>query len=113
MWYGEYHQVDLLDVPTSVMERKIELLNEEEAQLLDVAHAGARALWSLSQSQKNKKAMQRAGCIPLLARLLRSVHQNVLVPTAAIVQQCATEVFALIWILSLKNNFVYILTGNV
>lgn len=88
-----HHQVDLLDVPANVLDRKIELLNEEEAQLLDVAHAGARALWSLSQSQKNKKAMQRAGCIPLLAKLLRSVHKNVLVPTAAIVQQCATEVF--------------------
>ncbi|XP_059485785.1 armadillo repeat-containing protein gudu [Neocloeon triangulifer] len=90
-YYGLARLVDLLDIPSSVLERKIELLTDDEKQMLDVAHAGARALWSLSQSQKNKKAMQRAGCIPLLAKLLRSVHTNVLVPAAATVQQCATE----------------------
>ncbi|CAB3367338.1 Hypothetical predicted protein [Cloeon dipterum] len=90
-YYGLARLVDLLDIPISVLERKLEQLSDDEVQMLDVAHAGARALWSLSQSQKNKKAMQRAGCVPLLARLLRSVHRNVLVPAAATVQQCATE----------------------
>ncbi|KAF4521378.1 hypothetical protein B566_EDAN006967 [Ephemera danica] len=83
--------VDLLDVPSRVLERRTDQLTEDEGQLVGVARAGARALWSLSQSRRNKRAMQRAGCVRLLARLLRSVHKDVLVPAAATVQQCATE----------------------
>ena len=56
------------------------------------ARAGALALCSLSQSNSNKHAMQRAGVIPLLAKLLKSSNENMLVPVAGIIEECAINV---------------------
>ena len=46
----------------------------------EVARSGALALWSCSKSNKNKEAILKAGAIPFLARLLKSEHENMLVP---------------------------------
>ncbi|TPP61577.1 Armadillo repeat-containing protein 4 [Fasciola gigantica] len=79
--------VALLDCPslnsapmTSEVERDIE-----------VARCGALALWSCSRSRKNKLAMKRAGVISLLARLLKSPHENMLIPVVGTLQECASE----------------------
>jgi hypothetical protein len=60
-----------------------------------VARAGAKALWSISQSKKNRDTMRKAGCVRLLARLLKSVHGDVVVPIMGTLQQCASEVIYL------------------
>ena len=57
-----------------------------------VARCGALALWSCSKSKKNKEAMQRAGAIPLLAKLLKSTHEDMLIPVVGTLQECASEV---------------------
>ena len=59
---------------------------------VDIARCGALALWSLSKSRKNKECMRRAGAIPLLAKLLKSPHENMLVPIVGTLQECASEV---------------------
>ena len=64
---------------------------EQEADV-EVARSGALALWSCSKSTRNKAAMRQAGVIPLLARLLKSPHENMLIPVVGTLQECATEV---------------------
>lgn len=68
-----------------------EELNEEETQFLDIARAGAKALWSMSSSQRNREAMRKFGMIPLIARLLKTVHLDVAVPAVGLLQMCASE----------------------
>ncbi|XP_794287.4 armadillo repeat-containing protein 4 [Strongylocentrotus purpuratus] len=58
---------------------------------IDVARCGALALWSCSKSTKNKQAIRKAGGIPLLARLLKSPHENMLIPVVGTLQECASE----------------------
>lgn len=64
----------------------------ENAKNIEVARAGALALWSLSRSNRNKHSMQRAGVIPLLAKLLKSSNETMLVPIGGIIEECATDV---------------------
>ena len=42
----------------------------DNAKNVEVARAGALALWSLSRSNRNKHAMQRAGVIPLFGKII-------------------------------------------
>uniref|UniRef100_A0A6Q2YBD7 Outer dynein arm docking complex subunit 2 n=1 Tax=Esox lucius TaxID=8010 RepID=A0A6Q2YBD7_ESOLU len=44
-----------------------------------------------SKSTRNKEAIRRAGGIPLLARLLKSPHENMLIPVVGTLQECASE----------------------
>merc|ERR1711990_254103 len=64
---------------------------EEAKKANEVARCGALALWSCSKSTKNKHAMRKAGAIPLLARLLKSNFENMLIPVVGTLQECATE----------------------
>ena len=59
---------------------------------MEVARCGALALLSCSKSSKNKRAMKRAGIIPLLAKLLKSENEAMLVPVVGTLQECASEV---------------------
>uniref|UniRef100_A0A6Q2YL56 Outer dynein arm docking complex subunit 2 n=1 Tax=Esox lucius TaxID=8010 RepID=A0A6Q2YL56_ESOLU len=78
--------VELLDcVPDSAA------LTEEQETDVEVARCGALALWSCSKSTRNKEAIRRAGGIPLLARLLKSPHENMLIPVVGTLQECASE----------------------
>ncbi|TRZ00635.1 hypothetical protein DNTS_005340 [Danionella cerebrum] len=80
--------VELLDcVPAG------ESLSKEQEEDLEVARCGALALWSCSKSSRNKDAIRRAGGIPMLARLLKSPHKNMLIPVVGTLQECASEVF--------------------
>ncbi|XP_022436403.1 armadillo repeat-containing protein 4 isoform X3 [Delphinapterus leucas] len=62
-----------------------------EAHDGEVARCGALALWSCSKSYANKEAIRRAGGIPLLARLLKTSHENMLIPVVGTLQECASE----------------------
>lgn len=69
-----------------------EELNQDELQFLDIARAGAKALWSMSSSQRNREAMRKYGIIPLrLARMLKTIHLDVAVPAVGLLQMCANE----------------------
>uniref|UniRef100_A0A8C9S6H0 Outer dynein arm docking complex subunit 2 n=1 Tax=Scleropages formosus TaxID=113540 RepID=A0A8C9S6H0_SCLFO len=46
---------------------------------------------SCHRSTRNKEAIRRAGGIPLLARLLKSPHENMLIPVVGTLQECASE----------------------
>ena len=59
---------------------------------MEVARCGALALWSCSKSYANKEAIRKAGGIPLLARLLKTSHENMLIPVVGTLQECASEV---------------------
>jgi HEAT repeat protein len=56
-----------------------------------VAICGAMALSSLSKSEKNKVAIQNAGAIPLLANLLESKNEQLLIPVVEILKECASS----------------------
>ncbi|NXN86564.1 ARMC4 protein, partial [Bombycilla garrulus] len=62
-----------------------------QAKDTETARCGALALWSCSKSSKNKKAIRRAGGIPLLARWLKCTHTNILIPIVGTLQECASE----------------------
>ncbi|XP_023488011.1 outer dynein arm-docking complex subunit 2 isoform X1 [Equus caballus] len=62
-----------------------------ETRDMEVARCGALALWSCSKSYANKEAIRKAGGIPLLARLLKTSHENVLIPVVGTLQECASE----------------------
>lgn len=84
--------MDLLDVNNHALITPVKDLSPEDKQEVQVAQAGAKALWSMSQSKKNRDEMRKAGCVRLLARLLKSVHGDVVVPITGTLQQCASEV---------------------
>ncbi|PSN34412.1 Armadillo repeat-containing protein 4 [Blattella germanica] len=42
-------------------------------------------------SSKNREAMRKAGCVKLIARLLKSIHGDVVVPIMGTLLQCASE----------------------
>jgi hypothetical protein len=84
--------VDLLDVSNHTLITPITELSSKDKEEVRVAQAGAKALWSVSQSKKNREAMRKAGCVRLLARLLKSVHDDVVVPIMGTLEQCASEV---------------------
>lgn len=71
-------------------------MTTETEKEIEVARCGALALWSCSKSRKNKHAIRRAGGIPLLARLLKSPHNNMLIPVVGTLQECASEVWSIV-----------------
>ena len=74
-------QVALLDCVSLDKARTI-----DQQKDIEVARCGALALWSCSKSTENKQAMRRAGAIPLLAKLLKSPHENMLIPVVGTLQ---------------------------
>ncbi|KAM8804069.1 outer dynein arm-docking complex subunit 2 [Rhynchonycteris naso] len=62
-----------------------------DARDVEVARCGALALWSCSKSYANKEAIRKAGGIPLLARLLKTSHENMMIPVVGTLQECASE----------------------
>nr|XP_006811379.1 PREDICTED: armadillo repeat-containing protein 4-like [Saccoglossus kowalevskii] len=66
-------------------------VNPEVEKDIEVARSGALALWSCSKMTKNKHAIRKAGGIPLLAQLLKSPHENMLIPVVGTLQECASE----------------------
>nr|XP_033787328.1 armadillo repeat-containing protein 4 isoform X2 [Geotrypetes seraphini] len=66
-------------------------LTADQEKDIEVARCGALALWSCSKSTRNKEAMRKARGLPLLARLLKSPHANMLIPVVGILQECASE----------------------
>ncbi|XP_071475813.1 outer dynein arm-docking complex subunit 2 isoform X2 [Marmota flaviventris] len=62
-----------------------------ETRDVEVARCGALALWSCSKSHSNKEAIRKAGGIPLLAQLLKTSHENMLIPVVGTLQECASE----------------------
>ncbi|CAG9864036.1 unnamed protein product [Phyllotreta striolata] len=81
--------IDLLDVKESLLKMASEDWGEYDVEQVNVARAAARALWSVSKSNKNIHEMLKFGVITLLARLIRSDHMDVVVPAVATISQCA------------------------
>lgn len=80
-------QVKLLDCVPNLAN-----LTANQQKDVEVARCGALALWSCSKSTKNKEAIRKAGGIPLLGRLLKSPHENMLIPVVGTLQECASQV---------------------
>jgi armadillo repeat-containing protein 4 len=83
--------VDLLDVNVSCLKIEKADLTDEEKEMVDIARAGSKALWALSESKHNKEIMRKSGVVPLMAMLLKSVHIDVVVPIMGTIQQCASQ----------------------
>ncbi|KAJ8952832.1 hypothetical protein NQ318_008153, partial [Aromia moschata] len=85
--------VDLLDVPEQYLTTPRDQLLPDEDELVNIAKAAVKALWSVSRSKKNVRVMMNSGSVPLLARLLRqvAVHMDVVIPTTGTISQCAND----------------------
>uniref|UniRef100_A0A0K8W687 Armadillo repeat-containing protein 4 n=1 Tax=Bactrocera latifrons TaxID=174628 RepID=A0A0K8W687_BACLA len=83
--------VDMLDVSLRILQTPLEELNSSDLECLYMARAGARALWSLSLSRHNKELMRKSGIVPLMARLLKSCHTDVVIPIMGTIQECASQ----------------------
>ncbi|XP_048223663.1 outer dynein arm-docking complex subunit 2 [Perognathus longimembris pacificus] len=81
--------VALLDCGQNSTETSLPSLYETRD--VEVARCGALALWSCSKSHSSKEAIRKAGGIPLLARLLKTSHENMLIPVVGTLQECASE----------------------
>ncbi|KAM8822409.1 outer dynein arm-docking complex subunit 2 isoform 2-T3 [Spinachia spinachia] len=66
-------------------------LTAEQEKDVEVARCGALALWSCSKSTKNKEAIRKAGGVFMLGHLLKSPHENMLIPVVGTLQECASE----------------------
>lgn len=66
-------------------------LTKDELEFLGIARAGAKALWSMSASQRNREQMRKYGMVPLISRLLKTIHLDVAVPALGLLQMCANE----------------------
>jgi hypothetical protein len=74
------------------IKKLVKLLNPNpDSNDEEVAISGALALASCSKSAKNKEAIQEAGSIPLLATLLKSQNEKLLIPVVAILKECASD----------------------
>lgn len=65
--------VDLLDVKETCLITPWNDLSVDDRELVNIAKAAARALWSVSLSRKNIHVMMKSGAVPLLAKLLKYV----------------------------------------
>lgn len=83
--------VDLLDVNEAFLLTPREVMGPDENEIVNLAKSSVRALYSISQSKKNIQVMMKAGVVPLLARLLRSIHQDVVIPTAGTISRCGID----------------------
>ncbi|XP_022609806.1 armadillo repeat-containing protein 4 [Seriola dumerili] len=69
----------------------LDTLTPNQKKDVEVARCGVLALWSCSKSAKNKKAIHKAGGIPLLGRLLKSRDENMLIPVVGTLQECSSK----------------------
>nr|CAI5868095.1 unnamed protein product [Callosobruchus analis] len=83
--------VDFLDVNEVFLKTPPEQLTADQKGLVNMAKAATRALWAISRSSKNIQVMMKSGSVPLLARLLRSIHMDVVVPAVGTISQCADD----------------------
>ncbi|XP_035743716.1 armadillo repeat-containing protein gudu-like isoform X1 [Vespa mandarinia] len=81
--------LDIMDIPDNVLQRSFDELNNIQKELLRVAVGGARALNSIAKSPKIKAELQKYGVVQHMARFLKSVHTNLIIPIMGTVQQCA------------------------
>lgn len=78
-----------MNIPDNVLQRSFDELNNIQKELVKVAIGGAKALNSIAKSPKIKAELQRHGVVQLMARFLKSVHTNLIIPIMGTVQQCA------------------------
>ncbi|CAH1134699.1 unnamed protein product [Ceutorhynchus assimilis] len=83
--------VDFLDCDEMYLYTPKNKLSETEIEALNLTSAAARALWSVSRSNKNIGVMMKSGAVPLLARLLKTIHMDVVIPTIGTISQCAID----------------------
>ncbi|CAH1179048.1 unnamed protein product [Phaedon cochleariae] len=83
--------VDFLDINELSLKTPKDQLSPDDIELVNIARAAARALWSVSRSKRNIQVMMKSGAVPLLSRLLKSVHMDVVIPTIGTIAQCADD----------------------
>lgn len=74
--------------PDNKRRSKVSSKDENDFQLIQNA---CSALWSCSRSPKNIQAIRAAGAVPILASLLVSGRNDVILPAMGIIQECAIE----------------------
>lgn len=68
-----------------------EQLSVADIEFLDMTRAGARALWTLADSKHNMEQMRKSGIVPLMSKLLKSIHIDVVIPIMGTVRKCSSQ----------------------
>lgn len=97
-------QVNYMDVPYQILKAKSEMLPVVQQKSFHLMYNCAKALWAMSKSDKNKNVMRQSGIIPVMAKLLSSVHEGVVSSIMGIIVNCATQVHGIIVLLN--NRFL-------
>lgn len=88
-----------MDVPYQVLKTERDMLPAVLQKSFNLMCNCSKTLWSMSKSDKNKDVMRRSGIIPVMAKLLTSVHEDVVSSIMGIIVNCATQVY-------LDRNFI-------
>ncbi|VVC31814.1 Armadillo-type fold,Armadillo,Armadillo-like helical [Cinara cedri] len=83
--------VNYMDVPYQILKAESETLPVFQQKSFNLMRNCAKALWAMSKSNKNKDVMRRSGIIPVMAKLLTSVHEDVVRSILGIIVNCATQ----------------------
>ncbi|XP_025411817.1 armadillo repeat-containing protein gudu-like [Sipha flava] len=83
--------VNYMDVPLQVLKTESEMLPAIQQKSFSLLRNCSKALWFMSKSDKNKDVMRQSGIIPVLAKLLTSVHEDVVSYIMGIIVNCATQ----------------------
>ncbi|KAL2717698.1 armadillo repeat-containing protein gudu isoform X1 [Vespula squamosa] len=81
--------LDIMDIPDNILHRPFNELNNIQKELIKVTIGGAKVLNSIAKSPKIKAELHKNGVVQLMARFLKSVHTNLIIPIMGTVQQCA------------------------
>ncbi|KAL3267886.1 hypothetical protein HHI36_007026 [Cryptolaemus montrouzieri] len=90
-WGGIPLLVDQLDVSEKLLQTPKNELNVIDMEKVMIAEAAAKGLWSASKSKKNMMVMMKAGSVSLLAKLIGSVHMDVVKAAMGTLSQCVVE----------------------
>ncbi|KAF7415190.1 hypothetical protein HZH68_003679 [Vespula germanica] len=81
--------LDIMDIPDNVLLHSFDELNNVQKELISVAIGGAKVLNSIAKSPKIKAELHKHGVVQLMARFLKSIHTDLIIPIMGTVQQCA------------------------
>ncbi|XP_050525154.1 armadillo repeat-containing protein gudu-like isoform X2 [Daktulosphaira vitifoliae] len=83
--------VKYMDVQDHILKTDNDLLLPAQQKSLTLLCKCSQAIWFISKSDKNKDAMRYSGIIPVMAKLLNSIHKNVVSSIMGVIVNCATQ----------------------
>lgn len=85
--------IDLLDIRIETIKKPENKLTDNEIEQMHLANAVCKALTELFVSQRNREIGRRYGLVPLVANILKSSDDKMIIAILALCQRCSVDVF--------------------